>query len=256
MQKLLFYVPTPILGLLVIGGAVVFSVTGALVTRHFIAHKRLKAHHDVADPMLGALAAVYAVLVAFVAVTVWQNFDKSSANVQMEANYMADIYRDSEAFPADFHKKVGDVLRQYRQDVIDYEWKTMAKGEMSPEVEGVMRKLWLLYTTYQPKTSTEQAFFNESVNKLNSFRELRRQRLMDSRTGIEPILWFVLIVGGLSIISFVFFFGAENFKAQLAMAILLSIMISMILFTIMSLDFPFTGSVAVSPEPFKMMLLD
>ena len=68
----------------------------------------------------------------------------------------------------------------------------MAKGEMSPEVEKIMKKIWALYTVYQPRTSTEQSFFDESVRKLNSFRELRRQRIMDSRTGVEPLLWLVV----------------------------------------------------------------
>ena len=256
MQQLLYKVPSLILGLMVIGGAVAFSILGLLLVRRFISQDKLKTHHDVADPILGALAAIYAVLIAFVVVTVWQGFDKSNANVQQEANYLADVYRDSEAFAPDFHQKVGDLLRDYRQAVIHDEWKTMAKGEMSPDVEKLMRKLWALYTVYQPKTSTEQSFFDESVRKLNLLRELRRQRIMDSRTGIEPLLWFVLIAGGLSTIAFTFFFGAENLRAQIAMVVLLALTISLILFTIMSLDFPFTGSISISSDPFKQILLD
>jgi ABC-type multidrug transport system fused ATPase/permease subunit len=256
MQQLIFRVPTLILGIIVVGFAAVFAMGGVLLVRCFVPHNKLKTHHDVADPILGALAAVYAVLLAFVVVTVWQGFDRSNANVQLEANYLADIYRDSEAFSEDFHRKVGDLLREYRQTVIDDEWKTMAKGEMSPKVEKLMNQIWAIYTAYQPRTPTEQSFFDESVWKLNSFRELRRQRIMDSRTGIEPLLWFVLVVGGISTISFTFFFGAENLKAQIIMAVLLSITISLILFTIMELDFPFTGDIAISPEPFKMAILN
>jgi len=74
--------------------------------------------------------------------------------------------------------------------------------------------------------------------------------------GIHPLLWFVLIGGALATISFTFLFGAENLKAQIIMVVLLSAVISLILFTIMSLDFPFTGAVSISPEPFKWILLD
>jgi len=256
VQQLLLNVPFFVLGLLVIGGFVAFSILGLLIVRRFISHEQLRPHHDVADPILGAIAAIYAVLIAFVVVTVWQGFDKSNANVQQEANYLADVYRDSEAFAPDFHQKVGDLLRKYRQAVIHDEWKTMAKGEMSPDVEKLMRKLWALYTVYQPKTSTEQSFFDESVRKLNLLRELRRQRIMDSRTGIEPLLWVVLIAGGLSTIAFTFFFGAKNLTAQMAMVTLLAITIALILFTIMSLDFPFTGTISISPDPFRQLLLD
>lgn len=255
-QQLILKIPMFILGLIMAGGAATFAIMGVLVVRHFIPHGRLKTHHDVADPLLGAIAAVYAVLLAFVVVVVWQCFDKSNANVQMEASYLADLYGDSEAFSPDFRQKACNLLREYRQAVVDYEWKTMARGKMSPEAEKSMKKIWSLYTTYQPRTSSEHSFFDESIRKLNSLRELRRQRLMDSRSGLEPLLWFVLFAGGLSTISFTFLFGADNKKVQIIMAILLSVTISLILFTIMEMDFPFTGNISISPEPFKMLLLD
>ena len=256
MQWLILKIPLPVLGLIFVGTGVLYSIAGVLAVRHFVHHSRLKIHHDIADPMLGAVAAVYSVLIAFVVITVWISFDKSNCNVQLEANYLADIYSDSEGLSADFHQKVAKILQEYRQAVIDYEWKTMARGEMSPEVERLMKQIWMLYTAYQPKTPAEQSFFDESVRKLNSFRELRRQRIMDARSGIEPLLWFVLIVGGLSTVSLTFFFGTENIKAHIIMAALLSLTISLILFTIMEMDYPFTGNVAISSEPFKMILLD
>jgi len=256
LQQLILKIPLTILGLIFVGGAILYSVIGVLVVRRFVHPDKLKVHHDVADPMLGAVAALYSVLIAFVAITVWVSFDKSNSNVQLEANYLADVYRDSEALSPDFHQKVATILREYRQAVVDYEWKTMARGEMSPEVEKIMNQIWAMYTNYQSKTRTEQSFFDESVRKLNSLRELRRERIMSSRNGIEPLLWLVLVVGGLSTISFSFFFGTKNIKAQIIMAILLSILISLILFTILEMDFPFTGSVAVSSEPFRMVLLN
>ncbi|MFA5275339.1 MAG: DUF4239 domain-containing protein [Candidatus Omnitrophota bacterium] len=255
-QLLLLKVPPLILAFIIVGLAVAFATAGLLIVRRFVPHNRLKIHHDVADPILGALGTIYAVVLAFVMVTVWIAFDKSSSNVRLEANYMSDIYRDAEAFAPDFRQKLGGLLRQYRKEVVDKEWPSMQKGEMNWEVEMTMRKIWDLYTTYQPKTTTEVAFFEESVSKLNLFRELRRQRLMDSRTGMPPLLWFVLLAGAFATISFTFLFGMESLKAQIAMVVLLSVMISLILFTIMSLDFPFTGSISVSSEPFKMVLLD
>lgn len=255
-QQALLKIPSLILGLIVMGGFTTFSVLGLLIMRRIVHHSKLKLHHDVADPILGALGAVYAVLLAFVVVNVWQSFDKANSNVQLEANYLADIYSNSEAFSPDFRQKVNVLLRQYQQAIINYEWKAVAKGEASPEAEKIMRQIGSLYTTYQPRNPTEQSFFDESVRKLNSFRELRRQRLMDSRTGVHPLLWCVLIIGAFSVISFTFLFGAENVKAQIVMGILLSLTISLILYTILLLDFPFTGGISISVEPFKQVLLD
>ena len=255
-QRILYVYPTFVIGIMMIGFMITLSVAGLCIVRYFVPHHKLKDHHDVADPLLGILGAMYSVLLAFVVVTVWQNYDKSNAGVQNEAIYMADLYRDSEALSADFNQKLVTLLRQYRQAVVKYEWPTMAKGESSPEVEKIMLQIWGLYTNYVPKTQTETIFFNESVQKLNLFRELRRQRLMDSQTGIQPILWFVLLSGAVSIILFTFLFGAENIKAQIIMGILVSATLGLALFTIMIMDFPFTGDMHISPKPFIQVSLD
>lgn len=245
-----------LLAIIVVGGIISFAVGGLLVMRRLVHHTKLRPHHEVADPILGVVGAIYAVLLAFVVISVWQEFDKSNANVETEANYLADIYRDAEAFQPEFRQNISVLLREYRTAVIDDEWQAMEKGRMSANVERLMRKIWTAYTLYQPRNATEQVFFDESVRKLNLFRELRRQRIMDSRSGINPLLWFVLLIGGLGTISFTFLFGTENVHAHIAMVILLSLTIGLILFTIMELDFPFTGSVSISPEPFKEILLD
>jgi len=255
-QWLILHVPTWILGVLVVGGVALVSVAGFFALRPFLPHHtKLRAHHDVAGPILGVVGVLYAVVLAFVVVTVWQNMDRTDANVETESNYLADIYRDAEAFAPGFRAGVARVAAEYRQAVVDEEWKTMAEGKMSPKVEAIMNKLWALYTTYEPRTLREQSFFDESVRKLNSFRELRRQRLMDSQSGMNPLLWFVLIAGMVITISLTFLFGMEDVKAQVVMIVFLALSIALILFTIMLLDFPFTGDISISSEPFRQLIL-
>jgi len=255
-QQLLFKVPTFLLGLIVIGGIIGLSIAGLLIVRRCVPQGRLKAHHDVAAPILGILGGMYAVLLAFMVVTVWQGFERSSSEVQMEANDLSSLYWDSEAFSPDFQRDVRALLGEYRQAVVRDEWKTMAQGRMSPSLEKTVQRLRSLYTSYEPRTLKEQSFFTESVRELNSMREMRAQRLKDARTGSHPFLYFVLIMGAAVTIAFTFLFGTDSLKAQVIMVVLLSTMIAMILFTILVLDFPFTGSISISPEPFQSLAWD
>jgi hypothetical protein len=255
-QQIILLVPSWLLALLMIGGTSVLSVVGLLTVRHFIPQHSLKNHHEVASPIFGTLGTIYAVFLAFIVIAVWQNFDRTSSGVQQEAIAVADLYRNSEAFAPEFNREVGDLLREYRQKVVRDEWKALAQGKGSPEVEKLVREIWTLYTRYTPRNPTEQSFFDESVEKLNTFRELRRQRLMDAKTGIHALLWVILIAGGVVTISFTFLFGVENLKAQMIMEIMLSAIIALILFTILSMDFPFSGSISVSPAPLQQILLD
>ncbi len=255
-QWLILNVPTWLLGLLVVGGVVLLSVTGLFACRPLLPHHtKLREHHDVAGPILGVVGVLYAVLLAFVVVTVWQNMDRTNANVQTEANYLADIYRDAEAFAPEFRERVAQLTGDYRRAVVDEEWKTMTRGKMSPSVELIMNQLWALYTHYEPRSPKEQSFFDESVRVLNSFRELRRQRLMDAQAGLHPLLWFVLIAGMVATVLLTYLFGMEDRRVQVAMIALLAMSIALILFTIMLLDFPFTGDISISAEPFRQLIL-
>jgi hypothetical protein len=255
-QKLLVGIPTILLGLIIVVSGVIFSILGLVIARRFVPHHRLKTHNDVTGPIFGTLGTVYAVFLAFVLIIVWQNFDKSKLNVENEANCLGDLYRDAESFSATFKQEARLLLNEYTKAVVDEEWKTMVEGRPSSRVEEIVKKLFFLYGNYLPTTTTEQTFFEESVRKLNELDELRTMRLMDSRTGINPLLWLILIVGGVVVIVFTFFFGAENFKAQLIITVLLTTLISLFLFTILSLDFPFSGSMSISPSPFKQIAIN
>lgn len=254
MQSILFHVPSVILCLLMVGGSVAMTILGLLVTRRFVSHHRLKAHNDVSGPIFSTLGVVYAVLLAFVVVVVWERFDKTDMNAQKEANCLVDLWRDSESFAPEFKGKMQGLFRDYSRIVVDEEWGMLAKGQMSPKANAIVKEIWGLYSSYLPRNATEQAFFEESVRKLNEFGEFRVMRIVDSRSGIHSILWLVLILGGIVTITFTFFFGAESLRTQAAMAVLLAVIISLIIFTIISLDYPFTGSVMISPsEVFEVL---
>ncbi len=253
-QQILLIVPTFLLGAIMVLSSVILSTIGLFIVRRFVPHHKLKIHNDVAGPIFGTLGVIYAVLLAFVVIIVWENFDASRQNVQKEANCLEDLVRDTVAFPEDFKINTRALLKEYGSAVVNDEWKTMEKGKNSPNVSSILRKIWLLYSKYEIKDFTDKAFFEESIRNLNQLSELRDTRLMDSKNGLHPVLWFVLIIGGLTTITFAFFFGTENLAAQLAMSILLSILVSLILFTIFALDYPFTGGISINPDPFRSII--
>lgn len=255
-QQILIWIPTVVLGFIMVVGGVLVAVLGLVTARRFIPHHKLKTHNDVTGPIFGAMGTVYAVLLAFVLIVVWENFDKSKANVQNEANCLSDLYRDAESFLPSFKQDVRALLNEYANAVVNDEWKAMVRGESSPRVEEAVKKMFLLYSSYLPRNSTEQAFFEESVGKLNQLDDFRTMRLMDSRSGINFLLWFVLTGGGVVVIVFTFFFGVENFKTQLVTTVLLTVLIFLFLFTILSMDYPFTGDISISPAAFKQITVN
>jgi ABC-type multidrug transport system fused ATPase/permease subunit len=250
VQKILLYVPIFPLGVIAVVGTVVLSMAGLFIVRKFVPHEILKMHNELINALFGAIALAYTVLLAFVVVVSWQNFDKAQAHVESEANSLVDLHRASGAFAQPFKDELRTALESYERLVVTVEWDMLARGEESLEAKQALGKAWDLYCNYEPKNEREKIFLATSVTKLCDLRETRRMRIIDSRTGVHPVLWFVLIVGGIATISFTFFFGTDSFVTHAVMTSILAVLIALILFTILSFDYPFTGSVRLHPDIF------
>jgi len=150
--------------------------------------------------------------------------------------------------------KIRTASEEYAKNVINQEWPMLAEGKESPVAKESLGKISALYASYMPQNVKEEIFLAESVKKLNLLGEMRRIRIFESRQGIPALLWVVLIVGAFATITFTFFFGSDNPKAQMLMTSLLAVVIALILYTVLSLDFPFTGGIKVNPDAFREML--
>ncbi|MHB8086222.1 MAG: bestrophin-like domain [Dehalococcoidia bacterium] len=254
-QWVLIYIPTWIIGIVMVAIAIGISVGGVLLVHHFVKVNTLKSHHDIAGPIFATIGVVYAVMLSYVLIIVWQNFDKTNNNVAQEANLYADIYRDSNGLSEPFRSQFMAANSRYIDAVINDEWKLMALGQRSLEVQKDSDEVWKLAGSFEPKSEGEKIFFAEILTRMNDAGELRRQRLLDAQTGIHPMLWLILLFGGMITVIFSFFFGSENVKAQLIMTTLMAVLIVLILFTILIMDYPFSGDMAVSPDAFKQVLL-
>ncbi|MCX6004789.1 MAG: DUF4239 domain-containing protein [Chloroflexi bacterium] len=254
-QWILLNIPTWIIASSMIIIAIGTAVGGVLLVHHYVNVKTLKGHHDIAGPIFTTIGVIYAVMLSYVLIIVWQNFDRTSSNVVREANYYADIYRDSIGLSEPFRTQFRAATTEYLNSVIDDEWKILAKGERSLRTQELASKVWGLTGTYEPRTEGEKAFFAEMLGRMNDAGELRRQRILDAQTGIHPMLWFVLLFGGIITVVFSFFFGSDNLVAQLIMTTLLAVLIVLILFTILIMDFPFSGDMSISSSAFQQVLL-
>jgi hypothetical protein len=230
------------------------SITSLLIIRKYYPHNKCKLHNDIAGFIFATLGVIYAVLLAFIVVITWQDFDKAENITISEANCIAALYRDATPFPAEFRAELKSELTDYVKAIVNEEWQMMAKGQRSASVQKIQEKIWILYGSFQPKNETQKIFFAESVKKLNLAAEMRRQRIIYASSGINPLLYFVLIAGSFITIAFTMLFGTENVIPHLIMVSLLATMIAITLFTVISMDYPFTGDISITPDVFINML--
>ncbi len=254
IQFMLFHVPTVLLGFLIIFIYIFLTTISLVIIRKYYPCNRRKSHNDIAGFIFATLGVIYAVILAFTVVVTWEQFDKADEITTKEANCIASLYQNATPFPAEFRQQIKNELTQYVSTIVSKEWPKMARGQRSSEVEEIQHKIVRLYSSFQPKAENQKIFLTESVKKMNEASEMRRLRLVYAATGIHSLLYAILIAGSFITIAFTMLFGTENYIEQLIMTASLAAMIAFALFTIIALDYPFTGTFSIEPDVFKNML--
>lgn len=247
--------PTIALGFIVVAVVVAISICGILITRRLTGDKRLVKHPETASTMFHTVGVIYAVILAFMVIVVWENFDRIDSNVSAEANCCADLARDANALGEPFSSEAKGTIGNYVEAVVAEEWPALALGGRSAQAHEAFTEIWDLYLSYEPETVRQEIFLASSVQKLNEAGALRTIRIADSRSHIHPILWSVLLVGGFITIIFSYFLVFERLRRQIVMTALFSTIIALILFTILVFDFPFAGQMGIKPDAFQPILI-
>jgi hypothetical protein len=201
------------------------------------------------------LGVAYAVLLAFVVIAVWQDYETTQTNVESEAHELAGVYFLASQLPEPQRTDVQDLVRSYVRVVVVEEWPMMERGQTSPRADSLLRRLTLELLKFDPHTEGEQVLYESGLRQLHDAADARRSRLLEVREGIPRLLWVVLVLGGVITVSFTYLFGLKSNLAHALMVAALTLLICGILYTIGEFDNPFSGVVEIRPEAFKEVLV-
>ena len=202
-------------------------------------------------PSIGVL---YAVVLGFTAVIVWERYDQAQAEVEKEANVLGDLFRDAQAFPDDTRRELETKLRSYARLVVEKEWPAMAEHHSSPEARDAYNQVWQTYYRFTPQNEQERVWYTQSLTRLNQLGDQRRLRMLSSRSGGVPsVMWGVLLGAGAITIGFSYLFGMRNTVAQVLMTAGLALTIALVLLSILALEQPFAGITRIQPDAFNQL---
>jgi hypothetical protein len=212
-------------------------------------------HNEVAGFIYAVIGVLYAVCLGFTAIIVWERFDQAQVEVEKEANQLADLFRNAQAFPDDVRVELETKLISYARLVVEKEWPAMAEGKSSPEAWDAYTQLWQTYYRFTPQNEREKAWYAQSLTRLNELGDQRRLRLLSSQSGGVPwAMWGVLIGAGAITIGFSFLFGTKNTVAQVLMTAGLAMTIALVLLSVLALQQPFAGITRIGTRSFDQDL--
>jgi hypothetical protein len=240
-------------GFLFVGATVSLAIGGMLLVRRSVTLSTLENHNQVAGYIYGVVGVVYAVLLAFIAIVVWQQHTNVQTQVEQEANQLGDLYRNAQVFPAEIRTRLQNQIRAYSRIVVEKEWPAMAKGETSADAWAAFNQLWRSYQQVEVRNDHERLWYAKSLDRLDQLGDYRRLRVLSNRAAVPALMWVVLLATGITTIGFSFFFGTQNSSAQALMTAALSATIALVLFLILALNHPFAGLVRVEPAAFHQL---
>src|SRR5580704_7701520 len=91
----LYWLPSWLLLVLGVGLAVVLACGGQLLVHRYVADANFLDDNDLNGYISGTIVTLFAVLIGFVTVVVWQQYDSMRDRVAAEASDVAGIWHDA-----------------------------------------------------------------------------------------------------------------------------------------------------------------
>jgi hypothetical protein len=214
----------------------------------------LSRHNDVAGFIYSAIGVIFAVVLGFVVIVVWEKYDAVRAHVDDEVAAVTDLYHVVDGFPAPLRDRVRSQLMDYANVVRGREWATMARGQLAIGGSPVMESIAHEISSFVPASLSQQDAHQIALREVMAIFDSRRERILANEPSVPALLWLALFAGAAANLGFAYLFGVKNRFAQLLMTVTLAALIAIMFVVIRGLDNPFRGASAIQPTEWQYFI--
>jgi len=218
---------------------------------------RLHAHaRSFSSGMLSPLGTLFALFVVFTAAQVWNDNDQAHAAVTQEASALREAVILAAAYPGEPQERVTTLVRQHIGDAINREWPMMTRRTGTMSVPHSLAAALQYTLALRPNGQGQEIAQRQMAAALESALDARRQRILISNSAVSSVKWTCLAIEGLCVLLAVALVHCDNKLASALSLFLLATGAGACFLVIAAYDRPFTGRLAVSPEPLLQVMPD
>jgi Protein of unknown function (DUF4239) len=241
-------------GLLLAGAAALGAILLGLAVHILLSLELRRRHNDVAAAIFSVVGVTFAVLLAFVAMVVWEHYNAATATSYAEAGFVRDVYNVSLGFSDPEKSLLRDGTLGYVETVVRVEWPAQARGLNIASNSAWLNKLHAIAADFKPSGAADgnrQAMLLQSLMRLS---DARQERLVAANTTVPAVVWIVTLAGGALTVAFASLLGVQSLGMHLAMSATMAISGALVLIMIIALSNPFRGDFRVSTDPFDQVI--
>ncbi len=244
-------IPAALLCLLFVITIILLSQFGLSLFNKTGLNKRIIVNNEIAGVMFGAISLIYSLVLAFVFVAVWEDYEDLKKSIQEESDKMNSIIVHSSAMPDSIRTPVYQALYNYCNIVMQDEWGTVNDNLGSQS--SAIPYLRMMLQVKHPQNELQNNTFAVISDDLSQISELRRSRLSHVHSRVPDIVWLVLQVGTVLLIVFSFLFNVESIILKRIYLSFFSGFLALCLFLILSLDNPFNSYLQIDKQPYVLI---
>src|SRR5919108_201370 len=126
MRDWFLTLPVPLMALVIFAATFVVAACVYLVVVWLaVDDRRARAFKAFSPGMLPPLGIIFGLLVGFVAVQVWNDFDKAKAAVITEASALRAVVLLAESLPDEQRTQLRELMNRHIEEAVNREWPAM-----------------------------------------------------------------------------------------------------------------------------------
>jgi hypothetical protein len=203
--------------------------------------------------IMSSAIVLYGLVAALTAVSVWQRYAQVSDIISSEATAISSLWRDLGGYPQRERDAMQEILRGYTNQVIQQAWPAQQQGRIPQEGVEWMNRLQAQLFAFEPSSEGQKMLHGETLSAYNRLAQARRLRVDAVKAGLPSVMWFVLLPGAMGCLVLALFIRLEDSRLQAILVSGLAGFMAMVLFVIISLDFPFRGPMSISSDSYQLV---
>ena len=247
--------PVPWMALIVF--AATFLIAGGvyLVVTRLADTEWATAFKAVSPGLLPVLGVLFALLVGFIAVEVWNTFDKAKTAVATEASALRAVVLLARNFPEEQRTRINALINRHIEVAVRQEWPEMAlrRATLSPLPTHLIEALDNVFAL-KPIDESQQAAKPEMIRALRTALDARRQRIVISESAVGAVKWVAILLQALCALVAIAMVHANNRRACAITLTLFAAGVALSVLLIAAYSRPFTGEISVTPELLKQVI--
>ncbi len=254
-RDLLNDLPDWLLALIFVVGTVIVALGGFALVRRFLPNLRAERSSQVIGGVAAMVMTMFALVLAFVIVDLYDGYNGAGNNVTDEATSLGELVQDVRGLPPKVRTRINRIVAEYVVEVRDHEFGKLRQGLDDPRSEELLNEMFNALESYSPITNAQQALFSSAVTTLHTIINERESRLDAAETRIpSPLLGLIVLLAVLTL-AITLLVETHTLAVDLGVVVTVSVVLSAGLLTAVILQYPYSGSIAVTNDAYNSPVL-